>query len=252
MIARTPHRIANTQQQPVHLSRTRPVVDLLPRRYGVGNMQGTYATSHVTEAFVDSFERADEAIAGSVADSGHVWTQYHPTADANIVGGRMVQFHPGTGAYTSYPGVELRTTATHFGGVINFNGTTGANASCVFIMGNDAAGFAAAGYPKNMIHIVCASGQYVEVTTYIDGVAGPLLISEACPFALNDSANTVDCTVSGDSVQIRGPGGFVEGATDDSISVAAGPMQIYQLYYHDYPTQDYIPRFDSVYASTWH
>jgi hypothetical protein len=66
MTARTPHRIANTQAQPVHLPRTRPMVDLLPRRYGVVLIQGSNEDAFPGDAVVpDDYPAYGEGFYGS-------------------------------------------------------------------------------------------------------------------------------------------------------------------------------------------
>lgn len=200
--------------------------------------------------FYDTFERTDQGINGSRSTSGHTWQEFHSTKESRISSGRLLFPHDGNNPTASYPGVVLPATPAVFGGDISWSGTTGLNACCVFMVGNDTNGYTATeGFPKNMLHIVCSTVN-ISINVYDNGTPGSTLYSKAISWATDGSPNHIEFELSGSTLFLRAPGGVEAYVTDSSIATGAGPICIFEPYYLDYPTQDYIPRFDAVYAGT--
>lgn len=199
--------------------------------------------------FFDSFSRADQGIDGSISESGHIWHEFHPSKEGEISSGRLLFTHDSNNPTGDYPGVTLLAAPRRFGGVISFDGATGLNAACTFICGNDGNGFEpSVGHPLNMLHIGALPG-FIGVNVYVDGVASDYLSFDAWTLDLTGEGNAVLFTIDGDTLTINGPGGYEKEITDSRISTVVGPIVIFEPFYYDYPTQDYIPRFDSVFAA---
>lgn len=157
---------------------------------------------------------------------------------------------PGEGPFAAYPGVVLPSTPFAFGGVVSWEGTTGNNAAVVFIVANDQAGFylPGPGHPLNMLHIVWGSGGGLSVNVYSDGEASePLFATQHVP-KLSGAGNEISFFLDGDMLAIYQAGKKIGEVSDPRIAEVVGPIVIFEPYVHDYPAQDFLPRFDSVYA----